>query len=111
MTTDTLFDLAPLAVVEYEPNATIAERFTAFHDANGWVLTALEDLTRDWLAHGHHKVGIGALVEVVRWQYGRATQGDPFRINNDFWSRYSRLIVQRHPEWADVFETRSLRAA
>ncbi len=52
------------------------------------------------------RVGIGMLFEVLRWQYGRATRGEPWKLNNDFRSRYVRKLLERHPEWSPLFETR-----
>jgi hypothetical protein len=91
--------------------ATIQERFEQFHRLNPWVLDAFERLTVDWLARGHTKLGIGMLNEVLRWQYGRQTQGDVYKLNDHYRSRYVRLMIERHPEWDDVFETRQLTAA
>lgn len=94
-----------------EPPPTIQERFDAFHRANPWVYDSLVVLTRDWLARGHQRAGMKQLLEVIRWEHGRRTSSDEgFKINNDFTSRYVRLLVHHHPEWADVFETRRLRA-
>ncbi|MEU1015377.1 hypothetical protein DEJ48_36560 [Streptomyces venezuelae] len=89
--------------------ASIQERFEAFHQLNPWILVQLESLTADCAKRGLRRIGIGMLFEVLRWQYGRATSGEPFKLNNDFRSRYVRLLVQRHPEWAALFETRELR--
>lgn len=89
--------------------ATIQAQFEAFHEFNPWVLRALEKLTADYLKRGHTRVGIGMLFEVLRWRYAAATEGDEFRLNNNFRSRYVRLLIERHPEWAPVFEVRSLR--
>lgn len=113
MTTDQLaLDLSPLVVPAHEPEATIQDRFEQFHDANPWIYTALESLTAGWLAKGHARVGVKQMFEVIRWQYGLATSGDRgFRMNNDFTSRYARLLVEAHPEWAAAIETRTLRAA
>lgn len=104
-------DLEPLAHPLHDPEATIQERFEAFHAANPWVYGAFERLTADWVTHGRSRIGIGMLTEVLRWQYNRTTVGDPFKINNDYRSRYVRLLIDHHPEWADVFETRALKAA
>ena len=96
----------------YEAEATIAERFTAFHSLNPWVADALETLAADWLAHGNKRVGVKACWEILRWSYGRATTGDQgFRANNDFTSRYARLLLDRHPEWSEAISVRELRAA
>mgnify|MGYP001296110418 CR=1 FL=1 len=112
MTDDQLsFNLADLVTPEYGEHLTIQERFEAFHAANPWVYQALEALAADWLAHGHKRVGVKALFEVIRWQYGRRT-ADPssaWRVNNDYSSRYARLLIDRHPEWCDAIEIRALR--
>lgn len=111
MTTDQLeLSLAPLVHAEPDATLTIQQRFEQFDANNSWVFTALEALAADWLSMGHKRVGVKALAEVVRWQYGR-TVGEPFKLNNDFTSRYARLLVDRHPEWADAIETRELRAS
>lgn len=107
----TLFDLAPLVTPENDPSLTIQQRFEAFHEANPWVLTALEALIADWLAHGHSRVGIKQMFEVIRWRYGRSTTDSSFRLNNNWTSRYARLVVERNPQWAEAIETRELRAA
>ncbi|MFJ3248441.1 hypothetical protein [Streptomyces sp. NPDC086782] len=93
------------------PGQSIQERFEAFHALNPWVLRHLKALAADCVAKGFRRVGIGMLFELLRWRYGEATHGDAFRLNNNFRSRYVRLLIERHPEWARLFETRALRAA
>ncbi|MEU4095513.1 hypothetical protein [Streptomyces sp. NPDC026673] len=93
-----------------EPGQSIQERFEAFNDLNPWVLQQLEALAGDCVAKGFRRVGIGMLFELLRWRYGEATRGDVFRLNNNFRSRYVRLLIERRPEWAALFETRTLRA-
>jgi hypothetical protein len=104
-------DLGVFVAPVIRPGMSIQTRFNLFHQANPWVLAAFERLTVDWLAKGHTRVGIGMLTEILRWQHGRRTVGDPFKINNDYRSRYVRLMLERHPEWEQAFETRELRAS
>ncbi|HKY57631.1 MAG TPA: hypothetical protein VJL80_06305 [Aeromicrobium sp.] len=111
MTDQLAFDLAPLVHAEPDSTLTIQQRFERFHADNPWVYSALESLTADWLTRGHRRVGIKQMFEVVRWQYGRSTSGDSFKVNNDFTSRYARALLDAHPEWADAIEVRELRAA
>lgn len=112
MSTDQLaLPLGNLIVPEQMPEATIQERFETFHAANPWVYHALVHLTREAARNGRKRVGIKHLIEVLRWEYGRATVGGEFRIDNKFSSRYARLLAAQHPEYADLFETRALRAA
>ncbi|MFD8022552.1 hypothetical protein ACFV6G_19275 [Streptomyces lavendulae] len=92
-------------------NLSIQERFEAFHDLNPWILAKLEAMTADCVERGLPRVGIGMLFEVLRYEYGRATRGDTWRLNNNFRSRYVRLLLEQHPEWSPVFELRGLRSA
>ena len=107
----TLFDVVELVHAPADPSLSIGERFDRFHTDNPWVYRALESLCEGWLAQGHKRVGVKQMFEVVRWQYGMKTTGDGgFRVNNDFTSRYARMLIEQHPEWADAIETRRLRA-
>ncbi len=82
--------------------------FERFHEQNPKVLERLEDMARRWFAEGHQSIGIGMLWEALRWFTGIETQGDAFRLNNNYRSRYVRLLIERNPEWADRFQVRAL---
>jgi hypothetical protein len=101
------FDLTELVHPEYQPTMTLAERFALFHWHNPHVADALERLADQWL-NRHRKVGIGALVERLRWESGITTSGEAYRINNSYRSRYARLLLDRRPEWVGRIETRAL---
>lgn len=104
------FDSVDWAVV-YASNRgkTIQERFENFHSLNPWVYRAICALARDLVARGRETMGIKWLTEVVRWQYARQTRGDDFKLNNDYTSRYARLIMEREPDLATVFRIRKLQ--
>ncbi|WP_324787008.1 hypothetical protein [Streptomyces sp. H51] len=106
-----LDDIQPVQQPNADPGQSIQQRFEAFHALNPWVLRHLEVLTANCVTDGFTRVGIGMLFELLRWRYGQATQGDAFRLNSNFRSRYVRLLIERHPEWVHLFETRALRAA
>jgi hypothetical protein len=103
-------DLSPLTEPDYEPHLTVGERFDLFHAANPHVADTLEALAAQWLVR-HNRVGMKALYEQARWETGIQTTGDVWRLNNDFTSRYARLLIDRRPEWATCIQTRELRAA
>jgi hypothetical protein len=110
----TLFDRESVPpIVTPEPGEdTIEGRFREFHAANPWVYERLRYLARDLVDKGHTRIGIGMLFEVLRWQYARATiNTDGLKLNNDFRSRYARLLADNEPDLADAFETRRLRTA
>lgn len=104
----------------HDPKArlTLQQRFELFHDANPWVYEALVDMTWGLVKRGRLRVGIGMLYEALRWQYMLRTE-DPtseFKLNNDYRSRYARLIEEREPDLAamnkgkGVYEKRLLTA-
>jgi hypothetical protein len=103
---DSLVDMAPLVKAE---GATIQERWEHWISVNAWVLRSLEAKTEAWLAKGHKRVSTKMLFESIRYEFG-VTVGEGWKINNDYSSRASRLLIERHPEWEQYFETRELRA-
>ena len=110
----TLFDhiVVPELFVQPAPQSTIDAAFEAFHDANPWVYRELCALARDLVARGHHRVGMKMLFEVLRWSYAMSTD-DPssdFKLNNNYTSRYARLIMDLEVDLDGVFETRRLIA-
>lgn len=102
-------ELFPLTEPTYEPTATLAERFAAFHASNPHVADALEALAAQWLAR-HERVGMKSLAERIRWESGIQTVGEPWRINNSHVAFYSRLLLDRHPEWIGRIQTRRAQA-
>jgi hypothetical protein len=107
----TLFDhgLVP-TVVAVPGTGSIEGNFLAFHEANPWVYRALVRLARDLHRRGRKRIGIGMLFEVLRWQHSLATvdQASDFKLNNNYRSRYARLIMDREADLAGIFETRRL---
>jgi hypothetical protein len=52
------------------------------------------------------------LLEVLRWNYYMKTD-DPnsdFKINNNYAPYYARLLIEKHPEWSDLFQLREMRS-
>lgn len=90
--------------------ATIADRFADFHQKNPHVYRNLVRLALDDAARGI-KRGVAALFEDLRYAYEN-TEHDPaeYKLNNDFASRYSRLIMQTEPRLSGHFEVRGLKS-
>jgi hypothetical protein len=89
---------------------TIDARFRAFHNTNPQVYARLVALARE-MRQKRANWGIRPLIEIVRYEHAIATTGDDgFKINNDFCSRYARLIMENETDLAGFFETRELKA-
>jgi hypothetical protein len=93
------------------PVTTFDRAFIEFHEKNPHVYAILCRLAREAVKAGRGKIGIGLLWEVMRWELFLQTH-DPeseFKLNNNYRSRYARLIMEKEPDLAGVFETRLLR--
>lgn len=92
---------------------TIQDQFQQFHRQNPWVYEHLVRLTRELVRKGQRKVGMGMLFEVMRWQV-MMTTADPnseFKLNNNYRSRYARMIMLNHPDLHGIYEIRKLQSA
>lgn len=108
---DFLFDIAEVIEPEYEPAATIQERYEQWRDANPWIIPTLARLLDEWSAHGGRRVGVKAATEWLRFFYARSIESSDFRCNNSYTSRLARDLIDRYPHLDAVIETRQLRAA
>jgi hypothetical protein len=89
---------------------SIAEQFSEFHEKNPVVYERLLSLALQMREKGHRKIGIKMLFEVLRWEQFMETN-DPnndFKLNNNYTSHYSRLLMESHPLLQRAFETRQL---
>ena len=94
----------------FAPPSTIDEAFWKFHRENPQVYDKLVALTRQARALGKHRIGMKMLFEVIRWEHLVHTRSDDFALNNNYTSRYVRIISERHPELASMFETRKIKS-
>lgn len=90
---------------------TIQARFLRYHAEHPDVYKKLCDYARKAKARGYEKIGIGFLVEIIRWQEHIPGKKEGFKIANDYRSRYARLIMQMEPDLMDIFELRELTSA
>ncbi len=95
-----------------ERRATIEHRFREFHQANPHIYENLVRMAKTWRErHPNRRLGIRMLWEAMRWDFAMRTDPlDEFKLNDNFPSRYARLIMQQEPDLDDVFELRKLRA-
>lgn len=88
---------------------TIQQQFLRFHSENPGVYLQLRDLAVAYRRAGI-RAGVGHLFEIVRYKAFLQTSGDAFKLNNNYRSRYARLLMRDEPELAGYFETRRLTA-
>ena len=102
----------PLSLFTYRHKGeSIQERFERFHAENPDVYRRLRALVLDDVRRGIPVAGIDFYVNVLRWKIRIETRGDEWKINNNFRSRYARLLMEQEPELRGKFETRTLQSA
>lgn len=85
----------------------IEEKFREFHEKNPRVYDELVKAARLYRQQtGRQKCGMSLLFGRVRWVLALDTEDDSFRINNNYASFYSRLIMATEPDLAEMFDTR-----
>src|SRR5829696_1211728 len=82
--------------------------FFEFHAKNPAVYRELVKLARQAKEAGRHKVGIKMIYEVVRWTRFLETSDPDWKLNNNYHSRYARLIMDQELDLQDIFELREL---
>ena len=90
---------------------TIEEQFEAFHAANPHIMRRLVEIAWQAKAAGRNQMGIALLWERMRWDLFVESQGDEYKLNNNYRSHYARKIMADHPMLRGMFHTRELRAA
>lgn len=81
--------------------------FLAFHRDGPHVAKALEAYIADQLAKGRQRIGMKEAFEALRWDPRFRTNGEPYKLNNNFTSFYADLIVRRNPQWDRHIERRN----
>lgn len=100
------------AQTSFNHQETIQRRFEEFHRLNPRVYELLARFAKQLRERGYRHAGIKFLVERVRWEI-MMTTADPaseFKINNNYTSRYARLLMLNEPSLRGFFELRRLRA-
>lgn len=89
----------------------IDDGFREFHARNPGVYDALVAVARRATAAGKKRLSAKLLYEVVRFETWLGDEGAALRMNNDFTSRYARLIMEREPDLRGAFVTHRLKEA
>jgi hypothetical protein len=102
--------VAPPDETSPAPGDRIQRAFAQFHRDNPQVYEKLVFLAYKVRATGREKYGVGSLFERLRWHYHieMNKRDDEFKLNNNFRSRYARMIMQTEPDLVDFFNLRVL---
>jgi hypothetical protein len=92
---------------------TIEERFAEFHEENPHIYPIILQIILELLSDGRPQVSVKHVYEVVRAMHGtyslRDINDNPFKLCNDFTSRYARVIREDYPELKKHIVVRRLK--
>jgi len=103
-----LFGAPPRLIPRKKGKLTLDERFEAWVKANPHIVARFLRFAREAQASGRRRFGIGMIAERVRWYTYVESKEDGYRVNNSYRSRLARLLVERDPSLAGMFEFRKL---
>ena len=83
-------------------------QFLTFHEENPHVYRALVKRARALREAGHRSYSIKGLYEALRFEWSLRTKGEPVKLNNNYTSRYARLIMAQEPDLRGFFQTREM---
>jgi len=91
---------------------TIDDHFADFHGENPHVYENIKRIAYQAKAAGRKRIGMKLIFERLRWEYFIRTDRPEaeFMLNNNYTSRYARLLMANEPELAGMFETRILKS-
>lgn len=82
--------------------------FMQFHQQHPEIYQGIVILSREMKKRGMKQWGMKAAFEVLRFQWVLRYNRSDFKVNNNYTSHYSRLIMDCEPDLEDFYETRTL---
>lgn len=85
---------------------SIAERFEEYHRDNPHVFRLFKKYSETAMERGYTRFSAKAVFERLRWHYQMETEGDDFKLNNNYTAYYARMLMREDARFADFFELR-----
>lgn len=89
---------------------SLDDKFRKYHQDNPGIFGLFIRFTREARRRGYRHFGSKAVFERIRWHMNVETTGDPFKINNNYTSRYVRLLEKEYPGFVGFYRQRQLKA-
>jgi len=84
--------------------------FTSYHKENPNVWKAFVECAKATRARGFQRYSANGIFEIIRWHTGVNTEGQGFKVNNNFRADYARKMMDEFPEFKGFFTIRPLTA-
>lgn len=88
---------------------SLDEQFREFHSKHPDVYELFSKFAKEAKENGACTYGAKSIMERIRWHYATSSQNsETFKINNNYTSRYARMLADEQEDFNGFFETRSL---
>jgi len=88
---------------------SIDEHFAEFHRANPHVYDRLEAIALELFRAGRKRISLRDLWGYIRIERLLVATNGAYRFNNNHISRYSRMLLEKHPQLESVVELREIK--
>lgn len=85
----------------------LCAEFIEFDRSHPDVYRLFCDLTLQLIRSGRESYGAHSVLHRIRWHYATSSQGEAFKINNNFSAFYSRKFAKDYPDHAAFFDRRT----
>ena len=85
------------------------QRWLEWHLANPHVYELFKAFTFQAIDRGHKRLSAWLVVNRIRWETAVETNGEDFKISNNFIAYYARLFMEEHPRYRGFFRTKPLK--
>jgi len=79
-----------------------------WHKANPDIWRLFERFSMEAVSRGCKRISHWLIINRIRWEVSIITTGPDFKISNDFIAFYARLWKAKHPNHADLFQTKHM---
>lgn len=87
----------------------VVESFLKYHNENPDVYKLFTKYANQLMSQGVCHYGSKAIMERIRWHYEVDIRFQDFKLNNNYASCYSRLLMKEDPSFKSFFSIRSHR--
>lgn len=99
--------LAP--VPDSEEDTKRWREFRAFDERNPKLWEEFKRLTHEAIDTGFERIGAHLILSLIRWNSRLDSQGDKYKVRNDWFPYYARKFLEEFPEHRGIFEIRGLK--
>ena len=85
------------------------KKFAEFHEDNPHVYDMFVSFTKQAKQANRKYYSSYAIFERMRWYTDIETDGEPFKLNNNYRPYYARKVMEEYPEFEGFFRIREIK--